>query len=582
MTTLPRGRLLALLLPIACVGLFARVYYTPDEPREASMVVAMASQADRALPTLAGRPFAEKPPLLYWLGGGAVAALGAAPAVARVPNLAYFLLAALAIGTLAARAAGPAAGFAAGFAAATMLQLYQALVWLATDAPLVAGVALALCGAYVGLVSHERRARLGGYLAMHAGLAIAFFAKGLAGWMVPALALLTVIALERRWLELVRVEFWAGAPLLLLAIGAWVWAVAATAGGAALKVLFWYNLVGRAVALDVPAEVAYAAGHANSPAKYLLELPLYLLPWTVLAVAALRRARRGLRLAGETGTAWRLALGAIGPPTVLLSLAATARGVYYAPSALGFALLLGLYVGCAGAAGDRFDRLAWRLTGATIALLAVVLGLLAVVLAWAPAARTPAGLATGCLALAAAAAAVYLALTPRLAAAAALPRFALATALLLSIALLPSYLRLNGWLSLEVTAARIEAAAGNAPLILLDPDETTVALAELYLPAARLQAMIARGQPDAPGRVRQALAGGARLLWLVPDRARWTVPDWLAYLGYRPGQAAVPAPIPPAELGALRLECLIVRPGGRTYGVLAAAGAAPATGAACR
>ena len=582
MTTLPLGRLLALLLPIACVGLFARVYYTPDEPREASMVVAMASQTHRALPTLAGRPFAEKPPLLYWLGGGAVAALGAAPAVARLPNLAYLLLAALALGTLAARAAGPAAGFAAGFAAATMLQLYQVLVWLATDAPLVAGVALALCGAYVGLVSHERRPRLGGYLAMHAGLAIAFFAKGFAGWLVPALAFVTVIALERRWRELARAELWAGAPLLVLAIGAWVWAVAATAGGAPLKVLFWYNLVGRAVALDAPAQYAYASGHANSPAKYLLELPLYLLPWTVLAVAALRRARRGLRLAGDTGTAWRLALGAIGPPTVLLSFAATARGVYYAPAALGFALLLGLYVGCAGAAGDRFDRLAWRLTGATIALLAVILGVLAVLLAWAPAARVLGDVATGCLAIGAAAAAVYLALTPRLATAAALPRFALATALVLSLVLLPVYLRLNGWLSLEATATRIEAAAGDAPLVLFDPDETTVALAELYLPAARLQAIIDRGQPDAPGRGRQALAGGARLLWLVPDHGRWSVADWLGYLGYRPGQApAPPAPTLPAELGALRLECLVVRPGGRAYAVLAAEGAARATGAAC-
>ena len=74
------ARLLWLVLPLLCVGLFARVYYTPDEPREASLVVAMASQADKSLPELGGQPFAEKPPLLYWLGGGAVAALGSSPA----------------------------------------------------------------------------------------------------------------------------------------------------------------------------------------------------------------------------------------------------------------------------------------------------------------------------------------------------------------------------------------------------------------------------------------------------------------------------------------------------------------------
>ena len=345
MTRLPAARLLVLLVPIALVGLFGRVYYTPDEPREASMVVAMAHQADRALPELAGRPFAEKPPLLYWLGGVSVAAFGPSPAAARLPNLLYLLVAALAIGALVARAAGAAAGFAAAVAAATMLQLYQVLIWLATDAPLVAGVAVALLGAYLGLTAADPAARRRGYLVLHLGLVVAFFAKGFAGWMVPGAAWLTVVVLERRWREFLRAELWAGAPLTVLAIGAWVAWVATRADGAeSLKILFWYNLVGRAVPLASPSGFAYAAGHANSPGKYLLELPLYLLPWTALAIAALRRVPRGLRRRDPEGTAWRLALGAFALPTLLLSLAATARGVYYAPPALGFAVLVGLYV----------------------------------------------------------------------------------------------------------------------------------------------------------------------------------------------------------------------------------------------
>ena len=36
-------RLLLLVLPVLASGLFLRVYYTPDEPREASLVVAMAA-----------------------------------------------------------------------------------------------------------------------------------------------------------------------------------------------------------------------------------------------------------------------------------------------------------------------------------------------------------------------------------------------------------------------------------------------------------------------------------------------------------------------------------------------------------
>ena len=80
-------RLLLMLVPVLVTGLFLRVYYTPDEPREGSLAVAMAHQADHALPELAGETFAEKPPLLYWLSGVAVAVAGPTPAATRVPNL---------------------------------------------------------------------------------------------------------------------------------------------------------------------------------------------------------------------------------------------------------------------------------------------------------------------------------------------------------------------------------------------------------------------------------------------------------------------------------------------------------------
>jgi 4-amino-4-deoxy-L-arabinose transferase-like glycosyltransferase len=582
-TRTPVARLLVLLVPVALAGLFARAYYTPDEPREASLVVAMARQADKALPELAGRPFAEKPPLLYWLGGAAVAALGPVPAAARLPNLIYFLVAALAIGALVTRAAGPAAGFAAGIAAATMLQLHQVLIWLATDAPLTAGVALALLGAFLGLTAVDARARLRGYLVLHLGLVVAFFAKGFAGWLVPVCAWLTVVVLERRWREILRIELWAGVPLVALAIGAWVlWVAARPDGVESLKVLFWYNLVGRAVPLAAPTEFAYATGHGNSPGKYLVELPLYLLPWTALALVALRRVPRGLRRRDAEGTAWRLALGAIVLPTLLLSLAATARGVYYAPPALGFAMLVGLYVGSAGAALDRVDRFAWRASGVLVAGAAAAVAALDALVCLAPAALTPRSVALGALGVAAAAAAALLALTPRAAGAAALPRQATAAALLLSLAVLPLYLALNDWLSLERLATRISAAAGPAPLALLDPDETTLALADLYLAPAAGRTVLRSADADALTAALLALGPDGRVLWLVPDRARWSASDWLAFLGYRAGGPPAPRAALPERLAALHTECVLLRPGGRAVALLAPSGAAPAAGRTCR
>jgi 4-amino-4-deoxy-L-arabinose transferase len=584
-TALPFARLLLVLVPVACVGLFGRAYYTPDEPREASLVVAMASQPNKAVPQLAGRPFAEKPPLLYWLGGAAVAEFGASPAAARLPNLAYLLVTAFAIAWLAARAAGARAGFAAGLVAVTALQLYQVLTWLATDAPLVMGVAVALLGTFQGLTARDRRGRLSGYLVLHLGLAIAFFAKGFAGWMVPVLAFMTVIVAERRWRELLCIELWAGVPLLVLAIATWVWFVARLPGGHDwLKVLFWYNLVGRAVPVEAPLEFAYAAGHRNFPGKYLLELPLYLLPWTPLAFAALRRAPRGWRLPGAEGTAWRLALGAIVPATLLLSLAATARGVYYGPPALGFAILIGLYVGSAGTALDRHDRRAWRLTGWLIALMALTLAAVAALAGFAPAGREPVGMALAVLALLSGGSAAWLALRLPVAAAGALPRQALAMGLVLTCVTGPLLRQLNEWQSLEAVAGRIVAAAGHRPLVVLGADETTIAMADLYIRPTEVLAVLGSGERDATQRAVAALAasdGTARIVWLIRDAARWDLGAWLGFLGY--GHAPPPpVAMVPDGVGPLTVECVVVRPGGRAYAVLAAATAAPVPAAVCR
>lgn len=556
------ARVLVLLLPIAVVGLFGRVLYTPDEPREASLVVAMAHQTDKSLPELAGVPFAEKPPLLYWAGGAAVAALGPAPWVLRLPGVVWLLGAALAMGALAMRAAGPRAAFAAAIVTATALQLYQALIWLATDAPLVAGVALALLGAYRGLTEDTDARRRMGYLLFHAGLAIAFFAKGFAGWMVPVCALLTVLVLERRMRVLASAAFWWGATvpvglLLIWVVRLWM----RPDGHTELLVLFWYNLVGRAFAIQAPAPFVYSAGHGNSPGKYLLELPLYLLPWTPLALAALRKLPRVLRRADEEGTAWRLGLGAIAVPTVLLSLAATARGVYYAPVALGFALLIGLYVAGSGAASDRYDRLAWRVSGVLITVMALLLGGAAVLAGLSPREFSLESTLMAFVALVGALIAIGLALTPRQMSVACLPRQALALTLVLTLVVGPLYLRVNDWLSLETVATQIHEASHGMSLTLIDPDETTVAMASLYLPEAH--GARAGETPSLTGD----LDGDA--LWLMPG-GHWRGNQWLSFLGYLPTEAVRVPPIPPLPAGfeAWRVRCVIERAGGRAFALL--------------
>ena len=278
------------LIASASVGMFGRGYWTPDEPREADIAWRMSWQADPAVPLLAGDAFCEKPPLTYWLAGLSVRALGESAAAARLPNLLYALLTTLSVAWLARRLAGPLAGWVAAAASATLLLSYQVAIWLATDAPLLAATAVALAGLHAGFCALTPRRRLAGYTVMHAALAAGFLAKSAAAWVVPVLVLGTLILWERRWRELLRWELWLGLVLQGLLIGSWIGAVYAGPDGAAhLKVFFWNNLVGRFTAVDAPADLQYTGAHQNSPGKYLLEMPVYLFPWTLLALRLRKR-----------------------------------------------------------------------------------------------------------------------------------------------------------------------------------------------------------------------------------------------------------------------------------------------------
>jgi len=98
-----------------------------------------------------GRGLLREAPLTYWrrpvahrVGSAPIAwaARLAQPAVCR-PDRAG-------VGLLARRSAGGVAGMASAAAVSTFLLAYQVAIWLATDAPLLAAVSIALLGAYRG------------------------------------------------------------------------------------------------------------------------------------------------------------------------------------------------------------------------------------------------------------------------------------------------------------------------------------------------------------------------------------------------------------------------------------------------
>jgi len=553
------------------VGLFARGYWTPDEPREADIAWRMSRQSDKAVPLLAGQAFCEKPPFAYWVAGASIRAFGPDAWAARLPNLFYALLAALGVGLLARRSIGPQAAFPAAAALATFLLSYQVLIWLATDAPLLAAVSVALYGAYTGFYAERSGERLRGYTIMHAALAVGFLSKSAVAWMVPALAILVLAAWERRWRELARWELYAGLALEALVILAWVAAVYRGPDGVLhLKVFFWNNLAGRFTHVDAPPGLQYAAGHRNSPGKYLLELPLYLWPWTLLAAAALRRAWQTLRAAGAASRELRpvrFALATALPSLALLSVAATARDIYLAPALPGFALLLGWWA--SRESHDRWDVRALR--GTAYLMLAAMLAFIcagAVLIAPSAPDGSVAIAAIGVLA------AAVLAIRADSAARHDRPRHAqlallLAYCLLLIVPAWPLYREVDAWQDLESVARSIESDGRGRPLILMAPDETTQAVIDMYargdaelVPGpfgaaalTELRERLAR-EPDAlvvtllPGR---ELAGAfrERAERLKPQALDDEVPTWIAAAG-------------------LKIAHRYALPNGRRYALLAA------------
>jgi 4-amino-4-deoxy-L-arabinose transferase-like glycosyltransferase len=581
-----RGWILAILVALApmwLIGTLDRGAWTPDEPREADIAWRMTQQRHWVLPQLASQPFLEKPPLSYWLSAESMRLFGTSVRAARAPNLLYAAITAVAMGTLAFMMDGVAAAIVAALVAGTALTAFRVTVWLAPDACLLAGCAVSLLGAYLGYTAAPGRRKLCGYLLMHAGAAIGFMAKSAPGWLVPGVALLTLIAWERRWSELRRMELYAGFILQAIVIGPWIYAVARTAhGDESLRILFWYNLAGRFTDIAAPAAYRYSTAHRNSLGKYFFELPVYLLPWTALAAAAAWHAWGRVRLAGPRGTCWRFAVAATLPFLLLLTLAITARDVYAAPALLGVSLLIALELGEAQRSASPHDRDPLLWTRRLIAAIACVLAATLLVLGIASTSGGVESLAHRLTAISQYLCAIALMLAMVIYAlrrAAAAHRRAqvlrsfqwnhaayAAAFCITSVVVFPT---IDRWQDLPLLATRIHSDTEHASLALLNPDETTVAMLDRLRTPYTTLVTNADAPQEAVSRWLAAHRTGARVLVLLPGHAAGELTPLLERLHLdRPAGDGVAG-----QLAAEGVASIVRRyelPHGRRYALLAA------------
>ena len=290
------------------LGLFGHDPWKPDEAYSFGLVYSILKSGEWVVPTLAGQPFMEKPPLYYATAALLAKAFGWALPLHDAARLASALYVAL---TLVFVAKLARSAYAALILAACIGYVHHAHMLL-TDNALMAGMAISLYGL----------ARGNGWL-LGTGAGIAFLSKGLLGPGLLGLIALALLALPA-WRGSVR--SWGPAALAFLPwLLVWPWLLYRKSPELFHEWL-WVQNLGR-----FSGEVAI--GGVKDHLHYAKALPWFAFPAWPLAAWTAWKQRRSMH--PETG----LLLTAFLVMFVVLSASSAARQLYALPMLLPLAAL---------------------------------------------------------------------------------------------------------------------------------------------------------------------------------------------------------------------------------------------------
>jgi 4-amino-4-deoxy-L-arabinose transferase-like glycosyltransferase len=324
--TVPLILVIALFFLWISPGLVGRDLWKADEPYSFGLVNHIVKTNDWVVPTLAGEPFMEKPPLFYMTSAGFARLLSPWMKLhdaARMATAFYMALTALFIGLAARELLGTEH---IGIAVVVLIGsagLQETAHKLITDVAMIAGLVAALYGLAVSL----RRHVLGGVL-IGTGAGIGFLSKGLlAPGLIGVIALvLPLVSAQwrtRNYVRTLAIAFVAALPWFI------IWPLALYLRSRELFMeWFWYENLGRFLGYS-------HVGRTFSPAYYAVNLPWFALPSLPIAFWALWNNRR----------TWREHPGILVPLVaflvmfVVLSLSSSIRNIYALPMLLPLALL---------------------------------------------------------------------------------------------------------------------------------------------------------------------------------------------------------------------------------------------------
>src|SRR5438105_1792494 len=354
--TSPR-RVLTLLAAWLLATMGLRPLLLPDEGRYGTVARDMLQQGDGLTPLLNGLPFFHKPPLMYWLDVAAMSVVGVNQFSARFGSAVGAFVMGAALFLAVRRWHGARAAALALIVLATCPFFYVAAQYANLDM-LVGGMIAATLFAFMRALDDPRPA-LRWLLIGWALAALSVLAKGLIGFVLPALVIGPWLLVQRRWRDLLRLLH--PLALLLFALIALPWFVLMQQR---YPGFFDYFIVEQHFRRF--AQINFNNAH---PAWFfIVALPLLTLPWSLWLPRALSQAWR--ERAGPQGA--RIALYAWWIVVVVgfFSLPNSKLVGYVLPALAPWCLLLSL-------AAQRSQRLARWAAGLSAAFGVVFVLLLA-------------------------------------------------------------------------------------------------------------------------------------------------------------------------------------------------------------
>lgn len=354
----PRRNSPALLLSLLAGWLLAtlgwRPLLLPDEGRYAEVARAMLHD-DLLVPRLDGLPFFHKPPLFYWLDIAAMRLFGENVFSARIGSFVGAWLMGAALLLAMRRWHGPRASTIALGVLATMPFFFVGAQYANHDM-LVGGLIAAAVLAIARAVDEPPRVDLRWLVAGWVLCALAMLAKGLIGFVLPALVIGPWLLAQGRWRQVIRLLH----PLALLAFVAVAapWFVAMQLRYPAFFDYFFIEQHFRRFAQS-------NFNNVHGVWFFIAAMPLLTLPWSAWLPVAVKRAWAGRGVTTALYVWWLVAvLGFFSIPSSKL--------VGYALPALApWCALLALAI-ASPAAGDARRLWPWVMGVAAFGCVAIV------------------------------------------------------------------------------------------------------------------------------------------------------------------------------------------------------------------